>query len=110
MRVDSIILLQFACGKLLSLTETKSLFAPLREHTLSFLESKDYLDSVMSLIILDSIYFIARTAFLVSLVESESPLTPLREHTLSFLESKVSLGVRILINTAWGLHLFYQSS
>ena len=52
--LDSIILLQFACGKLVSLVESESPLAPLRAHTLSFLESQDYLDSIMSLVILDS--------------------------------------------------------
>jgi len=37
--LDSIILLQFACGKLLSLVESKSPLAPLREHILPFFES-----------------------------------------------------------------------
>ncbi|HIV49635.1 hypothetical protein [uncultured Helicobacter sp.] len=39
---------------MLSLVESESPLAPLRDHTLSFLESQDYLDSIMSLVILDS--------------------------------------------------------
>ena len=42
--LDSIIVLQFACGKLLSLGWSESSLAPLRAHTQVLLESKDYLD------------------------------------------------------------------
>ncbi len=46
--------MQFAVGKLVSLAGSKSLLAPLREHTLPFIESKDLLDSIMPLVAVDS--------------------------------------------------------
>ncbi len=47
--LDSIILLQFACGKLVSLVESESPLAPLREHTTDSIESKLFLGVCASL-------------------------------------------------------------